>query len=571
MKFSFWGSEIEGLSFPHVVMRVLIFNTATGTFEQVAEETQQFDEYDVADFFIQEIFSDEKLNYSIANLNSGDFDFIRYKVQYRLEYFDTNNEPQFWPTNWMGTSEMRALPGGTSREFEANYTQYGNTVEDMLNSLAKRWLSNHPTNKRIRKGQYDFLSFLTLDHAAALILRIKVNNSQWDYPFSNNNKIVMVKIDLDQYFDNVNVDEVTAQLLYNGQTIAERKYFLDKRMPATSVFYFRNSFGTLDSLICDGNLIAEREITGDIYQAGRTETPSLKAPDLLSDRKIYDTKYAADIGYHNDSEFQDFITEMMISDDVWRTENGYIFPVVVTTKKYSFIDEKNNNVLRAEITWQRTFTEKYLTRESCVDEALHLSINGESIAITIPIGMNMEKTLIIKSSSNWQLQKLGSETFYSFSQTSGNAGTTSITLTGSGNVTGTAQFKLTNNDGLTVNGTVNKLGKITVDNSNPTTITRTGIKETFQVSIYSDRQFTITKTEGGDWIDILPKSGINTVTANITVELNTDATRTAKYLIQSDYASCTLTITQNKKTVYNLIDNKGNNLIDNKGNNLISY
>ena len=571
MKFSFKGSDIMGLPFARVEMEIYVLSN-TGEWK-VAEEAQAFNEMDVAEFYIQELLSDERLNYSIADLKGKILNFVWYRIHYRLAWLSSNGTPMY--NDWKMEAARYALPGGTSREFEANYTQYGNTVEDMIESLSYRWLSNHPPAKRIRRGQYDFLSFLTSDHAAMLTLVEKIKGGAETviatYSAGHNNKVVINKIDFEPHYNN-GVEELTIYLRHNGQTIAERTYFLEKKeVPVTSVFYFRNSFGTPESLVCDGNLIAEREITGDIYTAGRSEQPKLSSPDLLSDRKFYETKYAADIGYHNDKQFQDFITEMMISEDVWRTENLYIFPVAVTVKKYSVVDEKNNNVLRAEVSWQRTFTEKYLTKEARPDEIIRLRVNGESIAITLYVGNLEPKKIIIESSSAWQLQKLGSETFYSFSQMTGSAGTTTIDLTGTGNVTGTAQFVLTNDNGLTVNGTVNKLGKITVDGDNPCTIERTGIKETFPIAIYSDRTFSVVKTSGDDWVSISPTSGINNVTANISVQLNTETVRTAEYLIKSDSATCALTITQNVKTVYYLVDNEENKLIDNKGNYLISY
>ena len=591
IKFSFKGNEIAGLPFARVEMKVEVRNAA-GVWVLAANEAQSFNEMDIAEFYIQETLSDERLDYSIADLKGKILNFVWYRISYRLAWFSQNNMPVYEPPDekWTPDDTRYVLPGGTSREFEANYTQYGNTVEDMIESLSYRWLSNHPPVKRIRRGQYDFLSFLTSDHASMLTLvrKIKGGNETTiaTYDVSHDNKVIIHKVDFEPHYNN-GVEELTIYLRYNGQTIAERTYFLEKKeVPVTSVFYFRNSFGTMESLVCDGNLIAEREITGDIYQTGRTENPTLSSPDLLSDRKIYETKYAADIGYHNDKRFQDFITEMMISEDVWRTEpvlfgagaGNYIFPVVATVKKYFVVDEKNNNVLRAEITWQRTFTEKYLTKEARPDEIIYLRINGESIAITLyvgtvnfPDGDIKPKTLIIESSSAWQLQKLGSETFYDFSTMTGDAGTTQIELNGIGNVVGTAKFKLTNDNGLTVNGTVNKLGKITVDDNNPETITRTGIKETFPIKIYSDKAFSVVKTSDSDWIDISPKSGINNVTANVSAQLNTGTVRTAEYLIKSDFATCALTIIQNVKTIYYLIDNKGNKLIDNKGKYLISY
>ena len=565
MKLSFKANNIENLSFAAAVIRVHIFNVNTGVFEVVTEESKPFYKNNIADFYIQEVFADEKLFYSIADLNGGVFDYVRYKVSFHLEWFDNNNQHQ--STEWITSSEWIALPGGVSREYEANFTKNGNSIEDLFESLAWRWLSNHPPIKRIRKGQFDFLNFLTHTHASNLKLIRKIGNNETTLATFNNsqdNKIVMWKMNFDWYFEN-NVESFTVYLRWNNTTIAERTYYLEqKNVPVTSVFYFRNSFGTLESLVCNGNLIAEREInTDNIYQAGRTEKPTLTSPDILSDRKIYDTKYAADIGYHNDKRFQDFIIELMISEDVWRTENDYIFPVVVSVKKYSFIDEKNNNVLRAEIEWKRSFTEKYLTNDNILHELLGLSINGQTVAITFAVGTITPINLTISSSSNWQLQKIGNEPFYGFSQITGNAGTTTIQLFGHGNdVTGTAKFKLTNDEGLTVNGTVNKLGKILVDNTNPTTINRSGIKESFKINIHSDRNFTILKTEGENWITLSSMSGgINGVNITASVDLNIDVPRTAKYTVKSDFATCELTVKQNSKIVYNLIDNKGNNLI----------
>ena len=575
MKFAFQGNDIEGLSFSAAMIVVKILNPNTGDFETVSEETQSFGTNNIAEFYIQELFSDKRLNYLVSDMSNIVLDYVQYTVNYRMTWFDANNERKYTPYGF-NLPVRYALPGGISREYEANFLEY-NLIEDLLNSLANRWLSNHPPVKRIRKGQKDILSFLTADHAAQLKLVQKIKGAPETtletFYASQNNKIVMRVIDFDGYF-NSGIEEITIFLRHNDHNIAERTYFLEKK-EAASVFYFRNSFGTMDSVVCDGNMIAEREIEGDIFQAGSVEKPSLASPDLVSERKKYDTKFSADIGYHNDKRFQDFITEMMISEDVWRSEGSLMFPVVVNVKKYSFIDEKNNNVLHAEIEWRRTFTEKYFTRDNEFDFKAepHLIANGQKIAVTLSVGNITPVNLKIESSSPWTITKLGSETFYNFSAMSGPAGTTTIKLYGNGNVTGTAQFKITNTEGFTINGTVKKLGRITVDLLNPKMVNISGMPQTLTLNVNSDYPFSIVKTgDQSDWISVTPLSGgVNGVNITVTAAANIDTVRTAEYTVKNNYATCLLTIVQGVVVMYYLVDNQGNYLIDKQGNKLISY
>ena len=60
MKFTLQGNDIEGLSFPMAVLRVLIYDHNTGNFEQVSEDAKAFGSNGIADFFIQEIFADNR-------------------------------------------------------------------------------------------------------------------------------------------------------------------------------------------------------------------------------------------------------------------------------------------------------------------------------------------------------------------------------------------------------------------------------------------------------------------------------------------------------------------------------
>lgn len=130
-----------------------------------------------------------------------------------------------------------------------------------------------------------------------------------------------------------------------GQTISEKRtFYLDPKYQETvRHFRFRNSFGAYDSIMCTGkfqvNLEYERETAG-FSDPFEKETPynSLKRATEIKE-KI--TKKAVTGWVKQD--YLSFLLDFMRSLEVYEIDIANIYPVIITTKKTSFLKDQDYN------------------------------------------------------------------------------------------------------------------------------------------------------------------------------------------------------------------------------------
>lgn len=361
--------DIGGTTFVRAVVKILLWNPTALTETEISEEVSSVSSGS-STIYIQELFSDERLNISLGSSNA--INLIAYKIRYQLIYIDSNGDEQ--ETDWHDNDSAiyYVLPGGFSREYEAHL----NESSDLFAIAGNRFLSNHPRIKKMRSIEYDYLSFIVTSSDIALYLEKNEKESLLYKPGATNiNRVACIRI------SPIDISEpnFTILLKLGDKILDKREYHIFPSQSKTAhCFYFRNSFGTWDSASFYGKLSAKRALTGELFNAATLSRPSIKKPDIISERKSYNTTYTADIGYHSGKDYQDFITELAISEEVWLMENEVMIPVNITMKDYITRNEEGNNIYNAEITWQRAFSEKYFTKDY---GAIVAPINPDNIII----------------------------------------------------------------------------------------------------------------------------------------------------------------------------------------------
>ena len=116
----------------------------------------------------------------------------------------------------------------------------------------------------------------------------------------------------------------------NGDAVSEiRTFIIDQNeYPQVRTFIFKNSFGVFDTFTCTGTLKTTDKVTGDTYEVWDGNAFKNKAFNIQNNRE-----YQLNTGWLQGKETRLWLTELLMSEEVYLITGSTLLPVVLNNSK----------------------------------------------------------------------------------------------------------------------------------------------------------------------------------------------------------------------------------------------